>query len=74
MRIPTLQQAGRFLSIFPTLQTPLAREALHLQAQDSPPARPEIVGGSPLSLCHESGPGDLFALHSVVLSKQPVHM
>ena len=70
MRIPTLQDAATFLSILPRLQKPLAGG----QTQLSLPPRPELPGGSPLSLCHESRPTDLFTFESVVLSKQPIYL
>lgn len=36
--------------------------------------RPELPGGSPMSLCKESSPTDLFNASWVELSKQPLYM
>jgi len=74
MRLPSLADAVRALSFSPRQQKPLggghddSLSSLRLEE------RPELPGGTPISLCKASSPSDLFQVTSVELTKQPLYL
>lgn len=78
MRIPTLYDAARVLSMSPGFQQfpgggPHGKSQSRLTA--SPPSTTaDIPGGSPFGFCEVSRSIDLFSITSVELTKQPIYM
>lgn len=67
----TLAHAAAALAPAPGLQYPLSSG---LGGGDLLAERPELPGGTPISLCKESSSTDLFNITSVELVRQPVYM
>ncbi|KAI4866794.1 hypothetical protein F4820DRAFT_446670 [Hypoxylon rubiginosum] len=74
MRIPTLEDATRALSLFPSLQKALSSGPLSRLSGTPPSFKAEIPGGTPFSFCEASRPTDLFEITSVELTQQPVYI
>ncbi|KAI6081592.1 hypothetical protein F4821DRAFT_24424 [Hypoxylon rubiginosum] len=78
MRIPTLYDAARVLSMSPGFQQfpgggPHGKSQSRLTA--SPPSTTaDIPGGSPFGFCEVSRSIDLFSITSVELTKQPIYI
>ncbi|KAI1775060.1 hypothetical protein F4818DRAFT_441884 [Hypoxylon cercidicola] len=74
MRILTLEDAARALSLAPTFQKILSSGPLSGLSDTQLSSKPEIPGGTPFSFCQESRPTDLFDIASVELTQQPVYI
>ncbi|KAI1371191.1 hypothetical protein F4677DRAFT_436223 [Hypoxylon crocopeplum] len=73
MRIPTLDDVARLLSISPGVQKILGSESSS-RLSAPPSLKAEIPGGTPFSFCEVSRPTDLFDITSVELTQQPVYI
>jgi hypothetical protein len=74
MRLPLLTDAVRALSFSPGPQKVFSGSHRDDVTTLRLAERPELPGGTPMSLCSESSPTDLFNVSSVQLSKQPLYM
>ena len=74
MRLPLLTDAVRALSFSPGPQKIFGGSHREDVTTLRLAERPELPGGTPMSLCNESSPTDLFNVSSVQLSKQPLYM
>jgi len=69
MQLPSVADAVRALSFSPGLQKYLGGVSDSRLLKE----RPELPGGTPISLCKESSPNDIFRVTSVELTKQPLY-
>ncbi|KAI2629984.1 hypothetical protein GGR54DRAFT_587226 [Hypoxylon sp. NC1633] len=74
MRVPTLHDAAKVLSIFPRFQKILGGGSPSGPSDPALSSRAEIPGGSPFSFCDVSRSTDLFNITSVELTRQPVYI
>lgn len=74
MRLLLLADAVTALSFSPRLQKFLGGGHDNDASTSRLAERPELPGGTPMSLCRESGPTDLFNVTWVELTKQPLYM
>lgn len=70
MRVPNLENAARALSMSFGFQQPIVNKG---HANDSLSLRPDLPGGSPLSLCEVSQLTGIFQFTSVQITKQPLY-
>ncbi|CAJ2504237.1 Uu.00g116310.m01.CDS01 [Anthostomella pinea] len=73
MRIPGLEYTARALSLSTGSQRPLSDDPFRGVSDTRFLSRPELPGGTPLSLCEVSRPTDLYNITSVEVTQQPIH-
>jgi hypothetical protein len=74
MWLPLFAFAAVAFSFAPEMQRVLGDGHLSDVSTSQLAENPELPGGSPMSLCKESSPSDLFKVSSVELSRQPLYM